>query len=270
MLSDKIQKIRDAIAQKESAIIAFSGGVDSTTLATLAFEELGERALAITADSATLPQRELEAAKRAAMEIGIPHRVVYFDEVAEPGFAINTPDRCYYCKKGLLRTLLNVAESEGYNVVIEGTNSSELKGHRPGRKAILEAGERVFTPYVDFEVTKDEVRQIARELGLSVADKPSMACLSSRFPYGNPITKEGLRRVGEAEDCLFSLGFAQFRVRDHNNIARIEVMPSDFGMVLQHRETILSHMKELGFNYVTLDLEGFRSGSMDEVLGDMG
>ncbi|MCL7411173.1 MAG: ATP-dependent sacrificial sulfur transferase LarE [Methanosarcinaceae archaeon] len=268
-MQEKINQIKEAIAQKNSAIIAFSGGVDSATIAALAYEALGGRALAVTASSETFSERELKGAVQTAREIGIKHMIVNFDELEEPGFAENTQDRCYHCKKGLLHTLINIADEEGFNVVLEGTNASEIQGHRPGRQAIVEAGERVFTPFVDFGVTKDEVRQIAREIDLSVADKPSMACLSSRFPYGQLITRDGLTRVGAAEDFLFSLGFTQLRVRDHSDrssIARIEIIPSEFDRFLQERERIVSHLKKLGFDYVTMDIEGFRSGSMDEVL----
>ncbi len=268
-MQDKIEQVKEAIANKESAIIAFSGGVDSATLAALAYEVLGERALAVTARSVAFTEHELKVAVCTAREIGIPHRVVHFDELEEPGFAGNTRERCYYCKKGLLRTLIGIADKDGFNVVLEGTNASEILGYRPGKRAIAEAGGRVFTPFMEFGVTKDEVRRTARKIGLSVADRPSMACLSTRFPYGQAITRQGLKRVGAAEDYLFSMGFTQVRVRDHsdrNSIARVEVMPSEFGKVLQERERIVSHLKQLGFDYVTLDLGGFRSGSMDEVL----
>ena len=269
MPHEKIKQIKKAIAKKESAIIAFSGGVDSATIAALAYEALGERALAITAESVIFPERELKTAVSTAREIGIPHQIVSFDELEKPGFAGNTRDRCYHCKKALLRTLIGIADTRGFNVVLEGTNASEIQEHRPGRKAIVEAGERVFTPFTEFRVTKDEVRQIAREIGLSVADKPSMTCLSTRFPYGQLITRNGLVRVGAAEDFLFSLGFTQLRVRDHSDrssIACVEIMPSEFDRGLRERERIVSHFKQLGFDYVTLDIEGFRSGSMDEVL----
>jgi len=266
MLPDKIELIKEAIANKKSAVIAFSGGVDSVTLAALAYQTLGRNALAVTAGSAGLPRRELEAAIHTAREIGIDHRVVQFDELNEPGFAENTPDRCYYCKKGLLRTLAEVADEVGSNVILDGTNASEIRGHRPGWQAIIEAGERVFTPFTEYGVTKEEVREIARALGLSVADKPSNACLSTRFPYGQPITREGVARIESAEDQLISQGFTRIRVRDHGGIARIEVMPSEFATVLKERERIAACLKKLGFNYVTLDIEGFRSGSMDEVL----
>jgi len=266
MLPDKIKRIKESIANKKNAVIAFSGGVDSATLAALAYQALGRNALAVTADSAGLPRRELEAAIHTAREIGIEHRVVQFDELNEPGFAENTPDRCYYCKKGLLRTLAEVTDEVGSNVILDGTNASEVQGHRPGWRAIIEAGERVFTPFTEYGVTKEEVREIAHALGLSVADKASTTCLSTRFPYGQPITREGIARIEAAEDQLISHGFTRIRVRDHGGIARIEVMPSEFAIVIKERERITEYLKKLGFNYVTLDIEGFRSGSMDEVL----
>ncbi|MBN2487448.1 MAG: ATP-dependent sacrificial sulfur transferase LarE [Methanosarcinaceae archaeon] len=266
MPHNKIEQIKEAIAKKESTVVAFSGGVDSAVLAALAFEVMGRRALAVTADFLSFPGRELKDAIRTASEIGIPHRTVPFDAMGEPGFAENTPQRCYYCKKGLIRTLAEFADGEGFNVILEGTNASEIQGYRPGWQAIREAGDRVFTPFVEFGVTKEEVREIARVLGLSVADRPSMTCLSTRFPYGQPITEDGIERVESAEEYLTSLGFNQFRVRDHGSIARIEIMPSEFDRILQERERIVAYLKKLGFTYITLDMEGFRSGSMDEVL----
>ncbi|MGP8337176.1 MAG: ATP-dependent sacrificial sulfur transferase LarE [Methanosarcinaceae archaeon] len=268
-MQEKIELIKEAIAKKESAIIAFSGGVDSATLAALAYEALGECALAVTAESIIIPKREIKAAECIAYEIGISHRIVHFDKLEEPGFALNAKDRCYNCKKKLLHTLIGIADEEGFNVVIEGTNASEIKEYRPGHKAIVEAGGRVFTPFTEFGVTKNEVRRIARKIGLSIADKPSMACLSTRFPYGQEITRQGLKRVGAAEDYLFSMGFTQVRVRDHtgiSSIARVEVVSSESGKFLRERKRIVFYLKKLGFDYVTLDIEGFRSGSMDEVL----
>ena len=266
MLSDKIEQIKEAIAKKESALVAFSGGVDSAVLAALAYKVLERRALAMTAEFISLSGHELKDAIRTAKEIGIPHRIVPFNVMAEPGFAENTPQRCYYCKKGLIRTLAEFADEEVLNVILDGTNASEIQGHRPGWQAIREAGNRVYTPFVEFGITKEEVREIAHALGLSVADRPSMTCLSTRFPYGQPITEDGIERIEKAEEYFTSLGFYQFRVRDHGNIARIEVMLSEFDRILQEHERIVTFLKKLGFNYVTLDMEGFRSGSMDEVL----
>ena len=174
-------------------------------------------------------------------------------------------DRCYYCKKGLIRELKKFAAEHDVKSIIEGTNLSDLKNHRPGHRAVIE--EDVYNPYVEFKVTKEEIRQMARELGLSVADKPSMACLSSRFPYGQKITSDALLRVGEAENYLRDHGFRIVRVRDHAGLARIEVMPMEMAHFMEILEEVLAKFKELWFLYVTLDLMGFSSGSMDEVLG---
>ncbi len=263
-VNDKMQSIIGALRERGSALIAFSGGVDSSVLAALAYRALGNYAIAVTADSPTLAPGELECAEEVAKEIGIEYMIITYDELDEPQFAKNPVDRCYYCKKGLIRELKKIAEKRGINNIVEGTNLSDLKGHRPGHRAVTE--EEVYNPFIEFSVTKEEIREMASELGLSVADKPSMACLSSRFPYGQAITHEALQRVGEAEVYLRSLGFNVVRVRDHNGIARIEVMPAEMARFLGMREAVASRLKRLGFSYVTLDLMGFRSGSMDEVL----
>jgi len=263
-IEDKITKIVEALALKGSVLIAFSGGVDSSVLAALAQKALGEKAVAVTADSQTLAPGELESAKAVADEIGIRHEVVFYDELNEPGFSNNPVERCYYCKKGLLREMKKLAAKLGMNTVVEGTNFSDLKGHRPGRRAVEEEG--AYNPFVEFEVTKKEIREMARVFGLSVADKPSMACLSSRFPYGQKITEDSLKRVGYAEDFLRNSGFRVVRVRDHGGIARIEIMPGAMRDFMEIRDDVVSEFKKLGFSYVTLDLVGFRSGSMDEVL----
>jgi uncharacterized protein len=263
-VNDKMRSITEALKERGSALVAFSGGVDSSVLAALAYRVLGNHAVAVTADSPTLAPGELDCAKQVAKEIGIEHIIITYDELNEPEFAENPVDRCYYCKKGLVRELKKIAEERGINTIIEGTNLSELKGHRPGRRAVTEAG--VYNPFIEFGVAKEEVREMARKLGLSVADKPSMACLSSRIPYGQAITREALERVGKAEAYLQSLGFKVVRVRDHAGIARIEIMPDEMVRFLGMREAIASRLKRLGFLYVTLDLMGFRSGSMDEIL----
>ncbi|MDP3103489.1 MAG: ATP-dependent sacrificial sulfur transferase LarE [Candidatus Methanoperedens sp.] len=263
-IDDKMQSILKTLKDKGSALIAFSGGVDSSVLAALAYRALGDKALAVTADAPTLAPGELEGAKRVAKEIGIRHMVIFYDELEEPEFAKNPVDRCYYCKKGLIRELKKIAQQGGINTIIEGTNFSDLKLHRPGHRAVTE--EDIYNPYIEFGVTKEEIREMARKLNLSVADKPSMACLSSRFPYGQAITREALKRVGEAEAYLRKMGFEVVRVRDHGGIARIEIMPDEMQKLLEMRDAVDSKLKELGFAYVTLDIMGFRSGSMDEVL----
>ncbi|MCZ7393258.1 MAG: ATP-dependent sacrificial sulfur transferase LarE [Candidatus Methanoperedens sp.] len=266
-MSNKIRLIVNALTERGSVLVAFSGGVDSAVLAALAYRALKNQAIAVTADSKTLAPGELECAKEVAKEIGLRHIVISYDELSEPEFAKNPVDRCYYCKKGLLRELKKLAALHGMNTIIEGTNISDLKNHRPGHRAVME--EEVYNPYVEFKVTKEEIRKMAHELGLSVADKPSMACLSSRFPYGQAITSEGLKRVGAAEDFLRRAGFKVVRVRDHSGIARIEIMPDEMPRFLEMREAVVSEFKRLGFSYITLDLIGFRSGSMDEVLSKL-
>ncbi len=259
-----MHSIEEAIKQKGSALVAFSGGVDSSVLAALAYRVLGDRALAVTADAPTLAPGELDGATKVAKEIGISHMVIFYDELDEPGFARNPVDRCYYCKKGLIKELNKIAEQRGINTIIEGTNFSDMKAHRPGHKAVTEEG--IYNPYIEFGVTKEEIRMMARKLGLSVADKPSMACLSSRFPYGQTITREALKRVGEAEKYLRKMGFEVVRVRDHGGIARIEILPDEMQRLMEIRDVVAAELKKLGFTYMTLDLMGFRSGSMDEVL----
>ncbi|HEY9204858.1 MAG TPA: ATP-dependent sacrificial sulfur transferase LarE [Candidatus Methanoperedens sp.] len=263
-VEDKMHSIINALAQRGSVLVAFSGGVDSSVLAALAFRALGDKALAITADSPTLAPGELDCAREVAGEIGIMHMIISYDELDEPGFSRNPVDRCYYCKRGLIRELKKIAVQNNVNTIIEGTNISDLKGHRPGHRAVTE--EEMYNPFVEFGVTKEEIREMARKLGLSVADKPSMACLSSRFPYGQMITHEALKRVGDAEAFLRKSGFKVVRVRDHAGIARIEIMPDEMRRFLEMRNDVVSEFKKLGFSYVTLDLMGFRSGSMDEVL----
>lgn len=261
----KVEMIREAIRARESAIIAFSGGVDSTTLAALAFEELGKKALAVTIDSPLFPRQQLETASQTACEIGIQHKILPFSLNSVPYFSANTINRCYFCKKALLETLVELADKAGYNVVLEGTNASEIKGeNRPGYRAIEEAGEKIFSPFVEFNVTKEEIREIASNRSLSAASRPSAACLATRIAYGQPITTEALEKIEKAEEYLLYLGFTQFRVRMHSNLARIEVAGEEFEDALRKKEKISRHLKSLGFDYVTLDLEGFRSGSMDE------
>lgn len=261
----KIEKIREAIKARESAIIAFSGGVDSSTLAAIAFDELGEKALAMTIDSPLFPRQQLENAAQTACEIGIQHKILPFSLNSIPYFSANTINRCYFCKKALLETLLEFAEKAGFSVVLEGTNASEIRGeNRPGYRAIMEAGEKVYSPFVEFDVTKEEIREIAANLSLSAANRPSAACLATRIAYGQPITTEALEKIEKAEDYLLDQGFTQFRVRMHSNLARIEVTDKEFDDALRKKEKISRHLKSLGFDYVTLDLEGFRSGSMDE------
>lgn len=265
MALEKIKMIVEAIRARESAVIAYSGGVDSATLASLAYEALGEKSLAITIDSPVFPRHELEAAVQTACEIGIRHQTIRLSQMEIPEFSTNSINRCYICKKIILESLMDFAEEIGYNSVLEGTNFSEIHGeNRPGYRAVKEAGKKVFSPFVDFKVTKEEIRNIASDLSLLAARRPSAACLATRFPYGQTITEEALRKIEKAEEFLFSLGFTQFRVRFHNNLARIEFTQDELEEAFQKRVEISRRLKSLGFDYVTIDLEGFRSGSMDE------
>ncbi len=264
LIEQKMQSIEKALEERGSVLVALSGGVDSSVLAALAYRVLGDKAIAVTADSQTLAPGELEYAKGVAKEIGIRHIVISYDELGEPEFVNNPINRCYYCKKGLMRELKKLAAQHDINTILEGTNISDLKMHRPGHRAVVE--ENVYNPFVEFKVTKDEIRRMARKLGLSTAEKPSMACLSSRFPYGQRITLEALKRVGDAEAYLRRAGFSIVRVRDHGGIARIELKPDEMARFMEIREDVALEFKRLGFSYVTLDLMGFRSGSMDEVL----
>ncbi len=249
---------------KDGAVIAFSGGVDSSVVAKAAKEVLGGRAIAVTSFSPTFPKWEAELAKKVAMEIGIRLEIVNENELENPMFVRNPPNRCYYCRKGLIEEIKKVADENGISLIVDGANYDDIKEHRPGLKAMREAGVR--SPLIELKLGKEEVREIAREFGLSVMDKPSMACLASRIPYGESITGFKLKRVEMAEDFLRSMGIKQLRVRSHKNTARIEVSNGDVLRVLENREKILNRLTQLGFAYVTLDLEGYRSGSMDEVL----
>ncbi len=265
-LSLKYGKLRSFVLEKgrDGVVISFSGGVDSSTLAAVCFEVLGGKAVAVIGDSPTYPLGELELAEEIAGEIGIRHFVVETCEMSDENFVKNPEDHCYYCKKDLIRCLQDFGSNLGYNVVFEGTNFSDLGGHRPGLKAV-EEGKDVFSPWVVCEFTKDDIRELAKKLGFSFFNKPSLACLSSRIPFGERITVEKLERVGKAEQFIKSIsGVRQVRVRDHGGLARIEVGVDeryhllDIGMLGRIKE----ELKKLGFSFVTLDLEGYRVGSM--------
>ena len=260
-IHERIEQVTEYLQKFGGVLVAFSGGVDSSVLAALAYRALGQKSIAVTAQSQTLPRRELESAKRTAKDIGINHMVIPYNELDEPGFAQNPVDRCYHCKTGLFRALRALAQDEGFEAVADGTNASELTGHRPGHRASLE--QHIVTPFADMGITKDEIRQMGRSLGLNIWDKPQQACLSSRFPYGNTITAEELKQVEQAEEFICDLGVEQYRVRHHGDTARIEVPEKYFSLIISNKENIIARFKSLGYNYITLDLEGFRSGSFD-------
>jgi uncharacterized protein len=264
-IQSKIDIIHNILRGKK-VIVAFSGGVDSSLMVSLA-KDVAKKVLAITVSSQIIPPEEVERAKKVARELGVNHTVVWIDRLSDSQFVANPSNRCYYCKKELSRNLKKIAEEKGYDLIVEGTNASDLVGHRPGALALKE--EEILSPYLTAGITKEEIRLIARERGLSVYNQPSMACLSSRIPYGETITEEKLHRIAEAERFIKQLiGVKVLRVRSHGDIARIEVGKDEREKLFSTEilDKIAEKMKELGFKYCTLDIEGYRTGAMDEVL----
>jgi len=263
MLEAKRRAAREDLAEKDGVLIAFSGGVDSSVVAALAHDALGEDAVACTARSETLPAEELDEARRVAEEIGIRHETVAFSELDSEAFVENDDDRCYHCRSMRLDAMFDRARELGLGTVCDGTNASDPGGgHRPGLQAVAELD--VYSPLLAHDITKDEVREIAREYDLSVADKPSMACLSSRIPTGLEVTEERLTRIEKAERLLRTWGFEQFRVRDHDGLARIEVGSDELDRALDpdFAQAAREHIGDLGFDHVTLDLQGYETGSV--------
>jgi uncharacterized protein len=247
----------------ESALLAYSGGVDSTLLLK-ALALSGIRALAVTGVSPTMPPRDLEDAKRFSSEAGLEHRIIETSEMTDENFVANSPERCFYCKDELFGRLVALAKDEGYAFVFDGSNAGDAGDHRPGLRAAQKHGVR--SPLMEAGFTKATIRDISRELGLSTWDKPASPCLSSRFPYGVRITVDGLRRVSAAEDFLRLNGFTTLRVRDHDGAARIELSPDEMERAVAMSGEISEQLKSLGFDFVSLDLDGFRSGSLNRVL----
>jgi len=248
----------------QSVIVAYSGGVDSTLLLKIAHDVLGEKAIAITSVSASFPKNELDEARNIANIIGTKHVLIDGHELEDQRYTQNPQNRCYFCKQNVYTHMVEYSLQHGYQYILDGTNADDLNDHRPGRQAALEKGLR--SPLMEAGLTKADIRTLAQQFGLPNWNKPSAACLSSRIPYGTPIEVSVLHQIEQAENLLHHMGFSQVRVRFHNQIARLELETKDFSVALEKRLEITAGLKALGFSYITLDLNGFRSGSMNEVL----
>ena len=263
-IAEKYQALRDNLAAYDSAIIAFSGGIDSSLVAFVAGQVLGRKAMAVTSASASLKRADLILAEKLAEDWGINHKVIVTDELSKPEYRANPTNRCFHCKTSLYTYLDELAATEHVEVVLNGTNLDDLGDHRPG----LVAAENfeVRSPLVEAGFCKADIRELARDLGLENADKPQAACLSSRFPYGTHITRELLAQVEGAEDVLADMGFSQFRVRHHGDVARLELPQAEFSKAIEQHDQLQDRIKQAGYSYVALDLGGFRSGSLNETL----
>lgn len=262
----KYTKLVELLGALDGALVAFSGGVDSTLLLHAAQEALPGRVLAVTARSATTPREEVEQARELAALVGVPHQVVDSDELDDPDFRANSPQRCYHCKRIRFGALVELAREWGLAAVLEGSNVDDDADYRPGARAVRELGVR--SPLREAGLTKGEIRALSRQHGLPTWDKPALACLASRVPYGVELDEPRLARIGAAERSLRELGLVQLRVRDHGDVARVEVPPGEIAAVAgaPRRDEVVAALRAAGYRYVALDLEGYRTGAMNEVL----
>ncbi len=263
ILDQKLSSLITRLKDTSSALLAFSGGVDSSFLLR-ALKISGIPFLAITGKSQTVPGRDLQQAVSFALHEGVQHRVIMTGELQNESFISNPPDRCFFCKQDLFQRMRQIAEEGSFEAVFDGSNADDLKDFRPGRKAAQLCG--VQSPLAEAGLSKDEIRQLSRKLGLNTWNRPSSPCLSSRFPYGQRITLPLLARVEKAEEFLRSIGIKIVRVRIHNDVARIEVPEHEMALLLNNRQAVADRLKTFGFNFVSLDLEGFQSGSLNRVL----
>ena len=266
VLADKGRRLHDILAGYQSVLIAFSGGVDSAYLAIAAQQSLGERALAVTADSPSYPDTHRRLALSIASDFGFAHEMVHTAELERPEYRANPANRCYYCKDELYSTLRAIATERGLAVVIDGNNADDRGDYRPGRQAAREHGVR--SPLDEADLTKDDIRALAREAGLESWNEPASACLSSRIPYGSEVSNDVLRQIEKAEDAVRALGFRVFRVRHHDTVARLEIARAEMPRALEPEigARLTEALKALGYQYVSLDLQGYRLGSLNEAL----
>ncbi len=262
-IEEKFSRLQAILRGMGKVVVAFSGGVDSSFVLAAAKQVLGNRVLAVTAHSEVYAQSELEGARALAKRLDVEHRVICTRELDDPRYVNNPPERCFHCKQELFGKLVPIAKEVGFVNIVDGTNASDIEDFRPGMRAHKDYGVR--SPLCEAGLVKDEIRTLSKQMGLPTWDKPAMACLASRLPYGSAITVDKLRQVEHAENFLYRFSLKQLRVRNYDGIARIEVLPEQMPILLEHRNEIVAHLKTLGFRYVTMDLQGFRSGSMNEV-----